>query len=293
MNVSLENMDIYLNCQQKNKMGFEIEPLAQPNLRRGWEIFATRPLSLVAALILAIVICLMSFMLLTFPAIVGYYYAVRQSRREEYFIDLVNIMRTMYLVFSGMRRYLVQSYLLGFLGLFPIVILYFAPILPMIIANERGIYISLILQILWLPAFFLAGAIVFYGYPHLLASNNAIGSLRYALFAGKKRLLGTFGRGIMLLCPIPAAIIHFLMVLSYPILTTWAVATSGDSPEKKFEIHYKKRVAFGSVIFGLGLAAVMFVIIYFLAAKWGGIGLFIGLGISFVLVFLFSKKLTS
>lgn len=272
-------------------MNVAIESIAQPNLRKGWEIFATRPLSLVAALIMALVIFLMSFMLLTFPVIAGYYHAVRQSKREEYFIDLNNIFRTTFLVLKGVRKYFVQSYILGFLGLLPIAILYFAPVLPMIIANERGISISLILQILWLPAFFLAGAILFHGYPHLIATNTAIGSIRYALSVGKTHKLKTFFRGFLLLYPIPAAIFHFFMVLSYPLLASWAVATTGDTAEKKLEIHYEKRVTFGKIIFALGLAAVMFVIIYFLAAKWGGIGLFIGLGISFVFVFLFRKKL--
>jgi len=159
------------------------------------------------------------------------------------------------------------------------------------IADERGIYASLILQILWLPAFFLAGAIVFYGYPYLIATNNGIGSLRYALSAGKTKLFGTFARGFLLLFPLPAAIFHFFMVFSYPLLTAWAVATTGDTAEKKQEIHFEKRVSFGSIVFGLGLAAVMFCIIYILAWMWGGAGLFIGLGISFFLVFLFRKKL--
>ena len=121
------------------------EQLGHPDWRRGLETFATRPLSLVAALILALLICLASLMLLIFPVITGYYYAVRQSKKEEYFIDLYNIFRTTSLVFGGIRRYFVQSYILGLTTLLPATALYAAPVLPWVIAGERGIYASMCL----------------------------------------------------------------------------------------------------------------------------------------------------
>jgi hypothetical protein len=57
----------------------------EPDLRRGIGIFASRPVSLVAALIAGVVIAVVNFMLLFFPATAGYYFAVIQSRREAYF----------------------------------------------------------------------------------------------------------------------------------------------------------------------------------------------------------------
>lgn len=273
-------------------MSIEKRVLPQPNLRKGWEIFATRPLSLIAALIMAVIICIISFMLLTFPAIAAYYYAVRHSKREEYFIDLNNIFRTTFLIFKGIGRYFVQSYILGFTGLLPVAILFITPVLPVILSGKQDIYLSLILQILWLPCFWIAGAVVFYGYPCLIATNNGIKSLRYALSVGKTRIFGTFARGFLLLCPFPAAIFHFFMVFSYPILAAWAVVTSEDKEDTRYRQQYVGRVTIGKVLFGLGLAAVMFCIIYFCAWKWGGTGLFIGLGISFCLVFIFASKLT-
>jgi hypothetical protein len=78
------------------------ELLPQPNWRRELDAFLSRPVSLVAALIFAVTVCVVSFMLLTFPAIASFYYAVRHSRREDYFIDLPNVSRTASLVLVGM-----------------------------------------------------------------------------------------------------------------------------------------------------------------------------------------------
>lgn len=88
--------------------------LPEPNLRQGLLIFSSRPFSLVAALILVIVIALVTFMILAFPVGAAYFYAVRQSKREEYFIDLNNILRTCGMVFRGIKRYFLQSYILGY-----------------------------------------------------------------------------------------------------------------------------------------------------------------------------------
>jgi hypothetical protein len=92
------------------------EHVPEPNLGQGLHTFASRPGSLVAALILVIVISPVTFMVLAFPASTAYFYAVRQSRREECAIDLNNLLRTCGLVFRGIRRYFLQSYLMGIVG---------------------------------------------------------------------------------------------------------------------------------------------------------------------------------
>jgi hypothetical protein len=263
----------------------------QPSLSRGWDIFASRPLSLIVALILVIVVSVISFMLLFFPAVAGYYYAVSQSRREEYFIDLNNVFRTSFLVFRGIGRYLLSSYVLGLVGLLPAMFLYVCPILPYVLQGDEGLVAGIFLQILWIPAFFLTGAVVFYGFPHLIESNSGIASFGNALSAGKARPLNTFGRGFLLLSPLPGALVHFFMVFSYPILVAWAVATTGDTEEIKREISVAGRASLGKLLFGLVLAAVMFGVIYVSVLILGGVGLFIGLGISFILAFLFASKL--
>ena len=186
-------------------------PLAEPNFRKGLEIFASRPVSLVAALIAAVVVSVVSFMLLLFPVIAAYFYAVRQSRKEEFFIDLGNVLRTTSLVFGGIKRYFVQSYLMGILGLLPALLLLLAPVLLFGWAGEDWRTLSLILQILWLPAFFLMGSVVLYGYPCLIASNSAIGSLRYAFSAGKSKvgkvLFGSNSRYVIMQAPCPVVLV--------------------------------------------------------------------------------------
>ena len=112
-------------------------------------------------------------------------------------------------------------------------LLYIAPALPLLIVGEEwAYYASIGLAVLWLPAFFLAGVIVFNGYPHLIATNNGIASLRYALSAGREEPLLALARGLMLLFPIPGFIVHFLMVFCYPIVTAWAVAATADDSQQ-------------------------------------------------------------
>ncbi len=242
---------------------------------------------------MAVVLCVISFFLLTFPVITGYYFAVRHSRREEYFIDVVNIFRTTSLLFKGIGRYFFQSYVFGIIGLLPVAALFFTPVLPAIISPEKGLTLSLILQILWIPTFFLAGNVIFYGYPHLIATNSGIASFRYALSMGKAKPLGAIGRGFLLLYPIPAALFHFLMVISYPILVGWAVASTDDESFKvKKEVVAPGEITLKKLLLALLLAAVMVGILYLFAGLWGGIGFFIGLGLCFTLALLFAKKIT-
>ena len=268
--------------------------IPNPNLNAGWQIFVSRSLSLITTFIIAVVLCVISFFLLTFPVIAGYYYAVRHSRREEYFIDLVNISRTASLLFRGISRYFFQSYIYGIIGLLPVVILYFLPVLPVLISPEKGLILSLVLQFLWIPAFLLGGAVIFYGYPYLIVTNSAVASFQYAISTAKAKSLPTIGRGFLLLFPFPAIAFHFLMIFSYPILVSWAVATTDD--EKVAGIKKggpaTSEITFTKFLLALLLAGVMIGILYLFAWLFGGIGFFIGLGLSITLGLLFMRKIT-
>jgi len=271
----------------------ESQILPPPSLQTGWQIFVSRSLSLIAALIMAVILCVISFLLLAFPVIAGYYYAVRHSRREEYFIDLANISKTTALLFRGIGRYFVQSYVFGIIGLLPVAVLFIGPVLPAIVSPEKGLTLSLILQIVWIPAFFLAGAVIFYGYPHLIATNSGMASFRYALSMGKAKALASIGRGFLLLYPIPAALFHFLMIFFYPILVGWAVASTDDETLKgQQEVPAPGQVTLKKFLLTLLLAAVMVGILYLFAGLWGGVGFFIGLGLCLTLALLLAKRIT-
>jgi len=260
------------------------ESLQRPDWRIGLEIFASRSLSLISALILGVVVCVASFMLLTFTAIAGYYYAVRQSKREEYFIDLPNISRTTTLVLEGVGRYFVQSYVLGLMGLLTAAILYIAPVLPWAIGGEGWMYASLGLMILWLPSFFLAGAVVFHGYPYLIATNDGVGALRYAFSTSRARPLLALARGFMLLYPIPGWIIHFLMAIYYPMIVSWAVAATADTDEAERAVPEEARFILRGVGLGLLLAAAMVGACYLLVGLWETPGFIAWLVLCFVVV---------
>ncbi|MGD9347429.1 MAG: hypothetical protein PVH84_16305 [Candidatus Aminicenantes bacterium] len=269
------------------------EALAKPSLQKGWEIFTSRPLSLIFTLIFAVVICVISFFLLTFPVIAGYGYAIRQSRREEYFIDLNAILRTISHLFQGIKRYFGQSYVFGFLGILPTVILFFIPIIPIMIStNQEAFIMSLVLEILWIPTFFLAGAFMFYGYPHLVATNRGKDSIRYAFSMGKSKPLATMGKGFLLIFPFPGWIIHFFMIFSYPILASWAIASTDDPVGTHEDTLVRGQVTFAKLFLTLLLAGAMFCIIYFFAWWWGSVGFFIGLGISLFLAIIFASRIS-
>jgi len=259
--------------------------LPEPNLRQGLHIFASRPFSLVAALILVIVIFLGTFMVLVFPAIAAYFYAVRQSRREEYFIDLNNIVRTCGLVFGGIKRYFLQSYLLGIVGLLLPVALLLAPLVPLKMMGSEGKTLSLVLQVLYIPAFFLAGAVVLYGYPDLIATNDAIRSLRRAIASGRAKLWKVLALGFVLLCPLPGFVVHLLMVLSYPFIAAWAVSATADPTEIWSEPGVKERQKVPGMLVAFTLVAIAAIGGYLLFRLWGGPGLVaaIGLCLAFLL----------
>jgi hypothetical protein len=241
---------------------------------------------LVAALILAVILCVVSFTLLLFPAIAGYYYAVWQSKREEYFIDLNNIFRTTFLVFSGIRRFFVQSYLFGIIGLLPAALLFLAPILPWIVTGEETYtWIHLILQILWLPSFFLAGAVVLYGYPCLINTNSAIGSFRHALSIGKARPFKTLVLGFLLLFPIPGFVFHLLVVITYPLLVSWALSGTFDHSERLIRITEKEKPVLPEWLFYIFMVMIFAAGCYLFYKVWGGVGIvgWLGLCLTFYL----------
>ena len=266
------------------------ERLVSPNWRTGFDIFVTRSLSLVVALILVVIVCVSSFMLLTFPAIAGYYHAVRHSKREEYFIDLPNVFRTNSLVLKGMAVHFIPSYIVGVVGLLPAVLLFLAPVLPWSIVGDEWMYASLPLMLLWVPAFFLMGITVFSAYPRLIATNNAIESLRYAISAGKARPLLAFVRGFLLLYPIPGWIIHFTMVLSYPFIVAWAVSTTNDIEEEQLEVDGRRPDLLVGVLATLVLAFVLVGFCYLFVELWEIAGFAVWLVLSLIIVFLWARR---
>lgn len=115
-------------------------------------------------------------------------------------------------------------------GHLPASALLLAPIMPLYWNGDEARNLSLFLQILFLPAFFLMSSILLFGYPYLIASNSAFGSLRYAVAKGKTKILKVMLLDLVLLVPIPEAIFHLLMPLSYPFLVSWAVSDTDDGP---------------------------------------------------------------
>ena len=267
-----------------------VAQIKQPNWRTGFNIFMTRPLSLVVALIFAIIICLASFMLLAFPVVAGYYYAIGNSKREEFFIDLPNVLRTTSLVTSGMGKYLIPSYIVGFLGLVPALILFLAPVLPASLLGDNWTYVSIPLMILWLPAFFLMGVTIFNAYPKLITTADGIGAIRYAVSVGKANRLLAVARGFVLLCPIPGWIIHFLMVFSYPIITAWAVSATGDTTEEWYEAQASFRSLWVGVATGLVLSGILVGFCFLFVSLWEIAGFVGWLVLSFISVFIWARR---
>ena len=260
-----------------------------PSLRRGWTIFASRPLSLVVVLIAAVAISVVSFLLLTFPVIAAYYYAVRQSRREEYFIDLNAVAGTVLHFFVGIGKHFWKSYWLGVVGLLVPGGLLVLPAVVLEVAGQRSLPFSLILMVLWLPAFFLTGAAVLYGYPYLVSAQKG-SALGYALSRGKARPFSVVALGFLLLFPIPGFIFHLLMVFSYPILVSSSLGIAEDMGIQERGIAGAQEVTLGRLGIALALAAVMFGLIFLLAWVWSGVGFFVGIALSFLLAFLARSK---
>ena len=92
-------------------MSTDLTTVPTPSFKKGWEIFASRPLSLIAILILAVSLSVISFFILFLPVIASFYYTISQSKRERFFIDLYTIIRTVSIFFNGIKHYFFQSYL--------------------------------------------------------------------------------------------------------------------------------------------------------------------------------------
>ena len=84
--------------------------------------------------------------------------------------------------------------------------------------------------------------------------------------------------GFVLLVPIPGAIIHLLMALTYPLLASWAVSDTADDTETLFP--FQERVT-GSRALGLLGIASMGALLYLCIKLWGGPGFVAWLGIFF------------
>lgn len=188
---------------------------------------ARRPVSLVVALLVAVVAAVVSFMLLLFPLIAGYYYAVRESGREEFFIDLPNVLRTLGLLWVGVRTYFLQSYVLGILGLLGPALLFVAPVLPLELYGKEAASLSLGLQVLYVPASFLFGGVLIFGYPELLVTGSAVQALRHGIVGAWHRPFFTTVMGFLILFPVTGFVFHLLMVFTYPLLVAYALTCSG------------------------------------------------------------------
>lgn len=274
-----------------------IQP-ALPNFRRGREIFFSRPISLTLTLIIAVMICVISFLLLVFPVITAYYYAVSNSKREEFFIDLDNVAKTISFLFKGIKQYFLQSYLFALISVLPVLTLYLIPLMPIYLYGKQGLQISAFLQIIWIPLFFFFGSLLLYGYPQLIVSKSAIYAFK-STFAGIKRSpLVVFILGFLTLVPFTSFVFHLLMVFTYPILAGWGVSAVSDvgkpsqqegTTRSENGAKATQEVTLGKLGIALTTAALMFMIIYGFSWLWGGTGFFIGLGISGLIGLYFGK----
>lgn len=189
--------------------------------------FATRPVSLVATLLLAVVVSVISFGLLLFPAIAAFYYAVNQSQPEHFFIDLPNVSRTVGMFWMGLRRYFVGAFAVGLFGILPSIGLLLVPIVPLELELENAATWAVLLQVLLIPAFYFAGAVLLFAYPTLLVTGKGIRSLRQGLVMASGRPWITMAIGFVVLFPPVSFVFHGLMILTYPILVC-AVAEPSD-----------------------------------------------------------------
>ncbi|UCH58729.1 MAG: hypothetical protein JSV61_10985, partial [Anaerolineales bacterium] len=172
-----------------------------------------------------------------------------------------------------------------------VLVLYLAPIIPYIKSGDENLYLGVILQVLWLPAFFLAGSIVLYGYPFLIATNNVIDSIRFTLSAGRVKVLKVLAVGFVILFPIPGFFFHLLMVFTYPLIVAWAVSPTADATESLIELKWKESKVSTGFLLPLCLLAVGAAGGYLLFKVWGGPGIvgWVGICLAFLVAKLFSN----
>ena len=132
--------------------------------------------------------------------------------------------------FYGLKRYFFPSFVLGLFGLVPSLLLSIAPAFPLQNGSESGvIWWTLSLEVLLLPAYFLAGSVVLYGFTQLIRTGRGFHSLSYAVKTGARSLLKVLLLGFLLLFPITGFVVHLLMIFTYPIIVGWAVSGVAES----------------------------------------------------------------
>ena len=264
-----------------------MQALARPSLRLGWAIFASRPISLVAALIVAVVLLVTSFGLLAPPILAGYYHAVRASRRERFLIDLERVLGAVGELFRGIGRHFGRSYLLALGGLLVPLALMLAPAVLLELRGPGAAGWAIALQVLFLPAFAVAGATLLHAVPALVSTDaGTLAAARHALAAARRRPWPSLAVGFLFLFPIPGVLIHLLMVFSYPLLAASAVAATGDesqvvipprTPRRAFAVTMALALVAGAVLgyrFGGGVGVVFWLglwvcfLIMSLMASW-------------------------
>lgn len=235
-----------------------LDDLPSPSLTTGWAIFASRPISMVANVIFAVCLFVVSLGILALPLIPAFYFAVRNSKRERFFIDLERVLGSMGNLLGGIKKYFFPSFVVGVFGLLVAVGLLVAPVLAL---REGTTAFAFGLQVLFIPAFFWGGAVLLYGYPCLLRTNRGYRSLQYAFSEGRRRPLLTVLAGFLVLFPITGAVFHLLMVFSYPVFVAAAVGEASDSaslaPGPEQERGAKPRLFFPVMIVVLIVGSVL------------------------------------
>ncbi len=175
--------------------------LRHPSIRAGWSIFATRPIAFVVTLIVWVVLVVVSFGILALPVIAAFYHAARHSERECFFIDLERVGGMLADLGRGLRRYFFQSYVIGILGLAAAIALLAVPVL---LVDHPSAGMALLIELLFLSAFFWSGATLIHAYPCLIETGSAGKALGHAWREGRRRP-------------------------PYPILAASALGIAGDS----------------------------------------------------------------
>ena len=193
-------------------------------LKAGFLVFATRPVSMVATLVLAVAASVISLGLLFFPAIAGFYLAVRESRREEFFIDLENVVRTVGIFFKGMQAFALGAWVLGLFGIVVSIVLLVIPVIPSIEETPAGYELGLRLSFLFIPAFWLMGSVLIHGFPNLVRGAGGWRSITTSLKHGVRTPFLALFIGFLVLFPMTGFFFHIFMIFTYPIFVGWVLA---------------------------------------------------------------------
>lgn len=184
-----------------------------------------RPRSLVGALITSVVISVASFFLLLPPVIAGYYFAVAGGLEGELDVYREDPGGAGGLLFAGMRRYFLPSYVVATFGLLLPLALLIGPVLPWTVSGQEWQSLAPLSVVFALPAFLVLGSVVLFGYPRLLVTRSAVEAILYTLRAARRRPLISLVLGFLLLFPITGFVVHVLMVITYPLIVATAICT--------------------------------------------------------------------